>query len=168
MLRDATFNGDYTKRFDLIRDWTPPGVQPRTLLLMGLNPSIAGKLKDDPTIRKGIGFATRWGCSRLVMCNAIATVSTDPRALPQWSGFDAENHLYLLRWLKVADLIVAAWGGVPRGISDTTRLPLHLDWIYTATDRDIHCIGLTRSGAPLHPSRAAYTSAPLIYRAAVS
>ena len=38
----------------------------RTVLFVGLNPSTADVQQDDPTIRKWVGFARRWGFNSLL------------------------------------------------------------------------------------------------------
>lgn len=163
MIRDAVFGDDGKKRYLLVREWGVSGSERRTLNLIGLNPSIAGYVKDDPTIRKGVGFATRWGCNRLEMTNLIPNVSTDPWGLPPWSGFDRENLLYLQRALTNADIVVAAWGSVPGALAAAVAFPEYIHWLKGQSNREIFCIARTANGSPRHPSRAPYTSSPVIY-----
>src|SRR6185295_8924677 len=62
----------------------------RVLVSCGLNPSVADAEKNDPTIRKDIGFAMRWGCGKLVKVNGYGYRSTDPNAMKRAgkSGID--------------------------------------------------------------------------------
>jgi hypothetical protein len=53
----------------------------RTVAFIGLNPSTADETTDDPTVRRCVGFAKRWGYDRMVMLNAFAYRATDPKAL---------------------------------------------------------------------------------------
>ena len=53
----------------------------RAVLFVGLNPSTADATKDDPTIRKCVGFASRWGYDWLYMGNVHAYRSTNPEGL---------------------------------------------------------------------------------------
>ena len=111
MIRSATFSEDRKRRFDLIRDWRDEiGAPDRTMLLCGLNPSKAGEKDDDPSVRKTVGFARRWGFGRVVLVNLNPIVSTDPRALPPWAGIDMLNRAIQQQWMGDADLVVAAWG----------------------------------------------------------
>src|SRR4051812_28327830 len=67
MERSATFSEDRSRRFELVRDWRDEIGAPQTTVLFGmLNPSKAGEHDDDPTVRKTIGFARRWGFGRVV------------------------------------------------------------------------------------------------------
>jgi len=131
-----------------------------------LNPSVADENRDDPTIRKCIGFASRWGYSRIAVTNLIPLVCTDPCGLPPWRGFDMENWAIVERHMRDADLVVAAWGSQPRSISRCIAMPeyvLQIKELAGLNKQTIYCIGETRNGSPLHPSRAPYTVAPVIW-----
>ncbi len=165
MIRGAVYDDQRSRRFQLIRDWTTTP-KPRTLNLIGLNPSNAGAVRDDPTSRKGVGFATRWGFTRLVMTNLYATIATDPWDLPRWSGYDYDNEGHLQKTMREADLVVVAWGSVgSRALLKKIEFPEILHWFNQFVRRDLYCIGTTRDGSPLHPSRTAYTTAPVLWRA---
>lgn len=162
MKRSATFSDDRTKRFELIRDWRDEiGASQKTALFGLLNPSSAGEEDDDPTARKVIGFAKRWGFGRAVIVNLCPTVNTDPWKLPLWRGIDMQNRSVIEAWIALADMTVAAWGSQPLGVSRNIALPeLVYDFLQIAAGRELYCIGRTKSGAPLHPSRAPYTEKP--------
>jgi hypothetical protein len=51
------------------------------LMFIGLNPSTADENQTDPTVKKCRDWAKEWGYSGIIMCNAFALRSTDPRAL---------------------------------------------------------------------------------------
>ena len=53
----------------------------RTLLFIGLNPSLASVSRDDPTLRRLLGFADRWHYGRLVVVNLFARISPSPVVL---------------------------------------------------------------------------------------
>lgn len=164
MQKDATFSPDGKRRFDLVRDWREEIGAPRlTAMFAMLNPSKAGKKDDDPTVRKTVGFARRWGYGRVVLVNINPIVSTDPWELPPWNGIDHENREAIQRWAGESDLVVAAWGGQPAAICRTIAMPELVYEFMKIAHPPIHCIGLTSRGAPLHPSRAPYTAGPVIY-----
>lgn len=166
MKRSATFSEDRRKRFSLVRDWRDEiGAPDRTILWVMLNPSIAGEEADDPTIRKTIGFARRWGYGRNIVVNLNPWISTDPWGLPLWEGrAHCENFSHVERWANETDIIVAAWGTQPKDILRTIAFPeLIYQFRLVTEERLVYCIGLTASGAPKHPSRAPYTNRPELF-----
>ena len=166
MKREATFSEDRARRFDLIRDWRDEaGAPDKTALFVMLNPSKAGETEDDPSVRKTIGFGRRWGYGRIVVVNLVPIVSTDPWGLPPGKGIDMLNRAIQQRWMSEADLVVAAWGSQPRAICRTIALPeLVYDLFRQTAPVTMYCIGTTRRGDPLHPSRAPYTNSPEVWR----
>src|SRR6478736_7134631 len=82
MIRDAAFSGDRKYRYWLKREWHDEMFTDiKRLVFIGLNPSTANAVDDDPTIRKVITIAKRHGYSGVVMLNLFAIVSTDPSLL---------------------------------------------------------------------------------------
>lgn len=77
MRREAAFSSDGRYRYWLLRVWN---VDLPVVTIFGVNPSVAGAEKDDPTIRKDTGFAARHDYGGLLKLNLAAFVATDPRA----------------------------------------------------------------------------------------
>jgi hypothetical protein len=154
----AIFSEDRTRRYSLTRVSTRGSV----LGFVMLNPSSADEQRDDATIRKCVGFAARWGFSGGIMVtNLIPVIATDPYALPPWSGFDRVNYSHITQALQLCVGTVVAWGSVPRPLARSIALGEHiLRFRELAGTRPLFCIGLTKNGDPLHPSRTAYTSGP--------
>ena len=73
--RHAVFSPCRTYRYALSRVWAAD--KPYALFI-GLNPSTADETLDDPTIRRCIDFAKRWGYGGLVMANLFAYRATNP------------------------------------------------------------------------------------------
>jgi hypothetical protein len=164
MKKSAAFSLDRKRRFDLVRDWRDEdGASQRTVLFGLLNPSKAGERDDDMTVRKGIGFSRRWGFGRMVFVNLNPIVSTDPWDLPYWSGIDPQNRAATQAWMQVADMVVVAWGRPPLAICRNIGFGELVYAFRQIAPKDLYCIGLTKAGYPLHPSRAAYTDAPTRY-----
>jgi hypothetical protein len=73
-----------TWRYTLERVWAPPegyrGAR-EVAAFIGLNPSTADEVKNDPTVTRCINYARRWGFHGMFMLNIFALRSTDPRAL---------------------------------------------------------------------------------------
>jgi hypothetical protein len=71
--KSATISQCGLYRYDLWRRWDSsiPGVA-----FIGLNPSTADAEKDDPTIRKCVAYAKKWGFGSLCMLNLFAFRAT--------------------------------------------------------------------------------------------
>ncbi len=68
------------------------------IVFIGLNPSTADETKDDPTIRRCIGFAKRWGYAAFCMMNLFAYRTRDPFVMKaQEDPVGVENDKYLLQ-----------------------------------------------------------------------
>lgn len=139
----AEFSPCRTWRYALWRLWDWQG-HANCVAFIGLNPSTADEIKDDPTIRRCIGFCKRWGYGGYYMLNAYAYRATDPKVMqaavdPVGPGNDEAISYYLNR----VGLVVAAWGvhcSLERE-QQVCRLPY----------RVIHCLGQTKAGRPRHP-----------------
>src|SRR5579859_2539321 len=64
-IRSATFSPCRRYRYRLERVLGPGPV----LQVIGLNPSTADEVADDPTVRRCKGFARHWGFGRLILTN---------------------------------------------------------------------------------------------------
>jgi hypothetical protein len=128
-------------RYMLERAW---GSGTTRLLIVGLNPSTADALVDDPTIRRCVGFAKGLGYDGLLMGNLFAARSTSPAALGDFADpVGPENDAWLRKLQKRAHNVVAAWGNGGRlyGRSDQVLKKL----------RSLSCFGVTSLGEPRHP-----------------
>jgi hypothetical protein len=84
---------------------------PRTVAFIGLNPSTADETVDDPTVRRCVEFARRWGFERMVMLNAFAFRATDPKLMKRADDpIGPNNDLYIKQQASECDLVVACWG----------------------------------------------------------
>ena len=126
------------------------------LIFIGLNPSRADGQRDDPTLRRLLGFARRWGYGSLEVLNLFARISPSPAALR-----------------RVADPVGAdtdAW--IRRRLAAQPEATLWLGWGNQGAWRDRHravgalllgrplgSLGLTASGQPRHPLYVAGTVA---------
>lgn len=128
-------------RYTLWRVWDE---KKPVCLFIGLNPSTADATQDDPTIRRCIDFAKRFGCGRLVMGNLFAFRATDPEEMKAYRGdpIGPENDYWLNRLYIGAHIRIAAWGvqgsflNRDKAISENFRLD---------------CLGKTKGGHPRHP-----------------
>lgn len=135
-------------RYTLTRIWDDS--KPRVLFIM-LNPSTADAEKDDPTIRRCIGFAKDWGYGGMYVVNLFALRATNPKELltaPFVVG--VENEKWIRRMSSLAHLVVCAWGNS----SIVSKLQKRLDhtwkplsWI----NKPLHYLELSNDGTPKHP-----------------
>jgi hypothetical protein len=131
-------------RYTLTRNWSLPNESTRTVVFVGLNPSTADAVLDDPTVRRCIGFAKTWGFNRLVMVNLFAFRATKPSDLKKAKnpmGF--YNLAAILDTTTKAELTIAAWGahGSFHDMGNYMIRYLH----------NPHHLGLTKNRQPKHP-----------------
>lgn len=128
-------------RYALWRTWDD--TLPR-VMFVGLNPSTADETVDDPTLRRTMDFARRWGFGGVGNGNLFAFRATDPKAMMAAEDpVGPDNDAWLRRLADEAQLVVAAWGndGGFHGRSAVVRAMLP----------DLHCLKINASGEPAHP-----------------
>lgn len=143
MNRWAVFDPERRWRYVLGREWAP--ALP-TLAVVGLNPSFADHLQDDPTTRREVAFAARWGFGRLLKVNLFAFVSTDPMGLTEAADpIGPDNDRHIITSADEASLVLVAWGNggelYGRDLAVTKLLGA----------RPLKCLGRTKDGQPRHP-----------------
>jgi hypothetical protein len=119
------------------------------------NPSTAGKDDDDPTARRGIGFAMSHGAGDLIFVNAATGIATDANALAAMDdpiGPMADEALRVAAdfCLSRGGILIAAWG-TPKGNAATRRM---MDARFNAILQlglPLHVLRVTASGYPEHP-----------------
>lgn len=132
-----------TRRIPSILRWVKP------CLFVMLNPSTADAEKDDPTIRRCIGFAKSWGCTDLTVVNLFAFRATDPKQLdaldwPTKVGPDNDRHIAEQIAKHAYGTIVAAWGASK--VAHARAIEVRSMLAGRAS-----CLGKTKAGAPKHP-----------------
>jgi hypothetical protein len=151
--------GRYRYRLD-----RPIGEQGPVIAFMLHNPSTADADHDDPTSRRGIGFASRWGASLMTFVNPFAGRATKPADL--WKMDDPvgpSNMQYIVNLAMAVSMsggfFVFAWGAINPPSALRARVRQHLwdveDSVY-AYCRDIRCLGVTAAGDPRHPLYLSY------------
>ncbi|MDP9281764.1 MAG: DUF1643 domain-containing protein [Chloroflexota bacterium] len=143
MIAGAIFSSDRRYRYRLWRRWDRS--RPAIAFCM-LNPSTADARRDDPTIRRCIGFARDWGYGGIEVVNIFALRATDPRELRSARDpVGPRNDAFMLR-AAAASAVVVAWG-VHGALRDRGSEALRL---FGPRSR-LLALGRTRSGAPRHP-----------------
>lgn len=150
-------------RYRLTREWDADRA---VVNFVGLNPSTADALVDDPTIRRCIGFARRWGFGKLVMTNLFAYRATDPAelCLAEIDVIGPENDDWLERSASEASLVVAAWGAVGGLLRSSVpfahRRSVRVGSLLVGV-KPLHALGFTKAGYPRHPLYMRGDSRPL-------
>jgi hypothetical protein len=133
-------NNEY--RYTLLRVWDSS--KPK-IVFIGLNPSVADEKQDDNTVRKCINIARRDGYGSMVMLNAYAYRSTDPKALTtQPNVVGRFNDQHIAEESKSADKIVVAWGNHATDDRHTTLLRV-------LEGQRLYCFTKNNNGKPKHP-----------------
>ena len=148
MQRTARISPCSMYRYSLSRTWDTS--LPR-VLFVGLNPSTADDQCDDPTVRRCIGFAQRWGYGGLILVNLFAYRTTDPSGLTEVDDpIGSENDHWIAVEQARVDRVVAAWGN--HGVL------LNRDEAVLETLTRAYCLGITKAGCPRHPLYLAATT----------
>lgn len=155
----AMFSDDRKYRWLLWRVWDV--AKPATMFI-GLNPSTADETEDDPTVRRCIDFARRWGSGSLIMANLFGWRSTDPSVLPRLSNpVGVDNWRIVQEAGKQAATAVAAWG--THGTLFANDLGFHHQWNARPELPRLQCLGVNADGTPKHPLYIAAATLPSDY-----
>ena len=120
---------------------------------IGLNPSTADAVEDDPTLNRCIQYAKAWGYGGVWMVNLFAFRATSPvdmKAADDPVGPDNDQSLKSV--CEAADLVVAAWGNHGSFRNRSRQVRVMLD--------GLHCLKLNKSGEPAHPLYQRKTARP--------
>ena len=92
--RSASLDRRRIYRYKLWRQWSPE--PSRYVNFVCLNPSTADENTDDPTVRKCVKFAQRWGYDALCITNLFAFRATDFKVAMRANdpvGFGNDRHI---------------------------------------------------------------------------
>ena len=128
-------------RYTLLRRWNES--EPNVLII-GLNPSTATAISDDPTVRRCMAYARSWGFGSVAIGNLFAYRATDPQRLFRARDpVGPKNDEFLRAMAAEASMVVAAWGN--RGVY------LNRSEVVQAMFPRLHCLRLTQERQPGHP-----------------
>jgi hypothetical protein len=149
--RQTIFSPCRRYRYTLWREYDM--FNPSYVMFIGLNPSTADEVQDDPTIRRCIGYAKDWGYGALCMMNLFAFRATDPRVMKSAKDpVGPENDAWLARCARDAGLVVAAWGAHGSYRDRDEEVLKLID--------NVMCLGKTKEGYPRHPLYLKRTEKP--------
>jgi len=143
MKRETILSPCREYRYCLWREWDPTNQS--YALFIGLNPSTADEIEDDPTIGRCVDFAKSWGYGALCMVNLFAYRATEPAVMKAHTApVGIDNDRWLTEFANDAGVIVAAWG---------------VDGAHLQRDKEVmrllagklSCLVKTKHGHPGHP-----------------
>lgn len=153
MKTDAKFSECRKYRYALWRVWdeSKPYVA-----IIGLNPSTADEVQNDPTINRCISFARSWGYGGVCMINLFAFRATAPADM--MSAHDPvgpDNDKWLVEIAKEAGGVVAAWGNDGSYLGRSTLVKNMI--------LNLCALKINKSGEPAHPLYLKASLVPVSY-----
>lgn len=154
MKKTAVFSPCGRYRYWLTREWDDNGMPPCVFVM--LNPSTADDKIDDPTIRRCINFAKKWGYGKLIVVNIFAVRSTDPIQLyKQDDPVGEQNMDYVKRAVRETQrseypepgIVICGWGVHGAYMQQGEHA---LGWI-EGEQAVPRALRVTKSGHPTHP-----------------
>lgn len=142
----AVFSDDRRYRYSLWRRWEKESGD--NLLFIGLNPSTASDIKDDPTISRLISFAKSWGFGGLFCGNLFSLVSSNPAKLFYEDAVEVQggpNDQTIKRMREFSTLVLVGWGTWGIHAGDRPAAVINL------VGGHVFCLKVTRKGEPNHP-----------------
>jgi hypothetical protein len=125
--------------------------------LCGINPSTADADTDDATIRKDIGFITRWGGSRLIKFNVFGYRATDVRELAKVADpFGPDLDSYTDQIISEADVLIPCWGNRSKIPQKLRPALIRMKEKLRDSGKPVMVFGFTKSGDPKHPLMLGY------------
>jgi len=119
------------------------------MLFVGLNPSTANELQDDPTIRRLCDFAERWGYGGLYACNVFSQITPYPKELLAETAIHSADIHAIQMVNELVVLVVCGWGdGIEKAAYGIARANT-----IKSLFKEPMCFGLTAKGNPKHPVR---------------
>jgi len=154
----AIFDPSRRYRYVLWRRW---GSRTSRVLFVMLKPSTADEHVLDPTVRKCVKWAQRWGFGALDVSNIFAWRSTDPKALYKLEDpIGPENDRWIAETAALVAMTVVAWGKhgalKSRGEAVARMLERHRPY----------CLDVNGDGSPEHPLYIAAATKPKLWGAA--
>ena len=146
----AQFSECRRYRYSLTRAWAAGPV----VTWIMLNPSSADETRDDPTIKKCIGYSLNQGFAGLVILNLFGFRSTYPHSLMTIDDpVGPRNDAALSTQVGARTPFVCAWGNEPfRSAAVARKLgPRVFDVLRTLAGEDLRVLKLTELGQPAHP-----------------
>lgn len=173
MRGSAIFSHDRTLRREIRRWWVEEPKRWAAWLM--LNPSNAGPTHNDPTALRVTHFSAKWGYDGWIGVNLYPLISSTPKQLwtwrdwknagPDWHVRDClqANISDIERVARQSSIRMVAFGNLPAE-HDPDWLQMCLEAYGQPSDYDadeqLFCLGMTKTGQPLHPMARGKFRAP--------
>lgn len=137
-------------RYNLWRIWDES--KPKVAFI-GLNPSTANDKENDPTIRRVIGFAKKWGYGGVHMINLFPFVTPYPKELVRDNIIT--NRIAVEHIAKSCDKIIFAWGNFKEAENEAKY--------YINLFKNAEALIINKNGSPRHPLYVPLKTIPVKY-----
>jgi hypothetical protein len=133
-----------------LRRWIGDQFPERHMLFIGMNPSTADAIANDPTITREWGFAAREKFTGYVKINVGDYRATSPADLlkPGVTACSPENIGVIAEAAKCASAVVVCWGKVNGALKPAATGTAHM---LRGLGIDLWCFGTNADGSRKHP-----------------
>lgn len=146
IVSDAKFSTCRKYRYDLLRIWQDD--DENIISFIGLNPSTADEVVNDPTVFRCQKRAKSLAFSGMHMLNIFAYRDTDPKGMKKaLDPIGQDNDNTLIEVCKRSVKIVCCWGNHGVYLERSS----HVRKLLTPFADKIYCLGLNKNGEPKHP-----------------
>ena len=133
----------------------------RPMLWVAFNPSTAEGGpggRNDPSVRRMIGFSRREGAAGMTLCNVYGARSSDPTELESFADpIGPDNDDAIRAELARAHSVVVAWGDLANRTPARRQRAADVAALILESGVPAFALGFTASGQPKHPLYAADT-----------
>ncbi len=113
------------------------------VVFIGLNPSTADEVKNDPTVSRMISFSKSLSFGSVSVCNLFAFRATRPSNLKKAEDpIGKDNDKFIFSEIKNADKVIACWGNHGKFLNRSNDFLKNLD--------NFNHFGFTKIGEPRH------------------
>ena len=148
----AEFSSCRNYRYALWRIWDRD--KPK-IMFIGLNPSTANELTDDPTIRRVKTMAKNWGYGGVYMANLFAFVTPYPDELAKCLDPIGENDLWLHKIAMQCSETIFAWGSFKEAQERAKKVIQMFP--------NAKALHINKNGSPKHPLYVAGNVVPVTF-----
>jgi hypothetical protein len=139
-------------RYALWRIWDK---QKPAVMFIGLNPSTANELTDDPTIRRVKSLAMNWGFGGVYMTNLFAFVSAYPEDLLKCADAINDNDQWLINISALSSEVIFAWGNFKEAQERAKQV--------IAMFPNAKALHINKNGSPKHPLYVKGDTVPVLF-----